>query len=297
MPVARQVPVQQVLAAECTLGEGPVWDAARGLVWFVDIKRHQLWRFDPASGAHATYAAPGQIGWALPASTGKLLCGLQDGLYLFDPAEPGFARLRAVPGEPGFNRLNDACSAPDGSAWFGSMDDGEEQATGRFYRFDRGVVVPAGMSDISITNGPAIDAAGSRIYMTDTLGKTIHVAELNADGSAGPARLFVDTALHFPEAYPDGPVVDSEGFVWTGLFCGGSVARFSPDGELVMKVAIPAANVTKLAFGGPDLKTAFVTTARKGLSEAELAEQPLAGSLFAFESEVAGILPAEVRLA
>jgi sugar lactone lactonase YvrE len=96
----------------------------------------------------------------------------------------------------------------------------------------------------------------------------------------GETRLFVDTAARFPDAWPDGPVVDSEGCVWTGLWNGWGVARFSPTGDLLAKVDIPAANVTKVAFGGADLKTVYVTTARKGLSDEDLAKQPQAGNLF-----------------
>src|SRR5690606_24938605 len=117
--------VREALPAHCTLGEGALWDAARKLLWFVDIKRQRLWHYDPASGSNASAQAPGQIGWALPAPDGRLLCGLQDGLYAFTPESQTFARLASVPGEPAGNRLNDACTDPAGRVWFGSMDDAE----------------------------------------------------------------------------------------------------------------------------------------------------------------------------
>lgn len=288
--------VREVLRAECVLGEGPVWDAARGVVWFVDIKQQRLWRFEPATGEHAFTKAPGQIGWALPAEDGRLLCGLQDGLYLFDPERKSFDPLGAIPGELPTNRSNDACTDALGRVWLGTMDDAEERPTGRFYRFDRGTITPAGSAGIAITNGPAISPDSRRIYFTDTLGQRILAADLSEDGEAGEVRLFVDTAQHFPSAYPDGPVVDAEGFVWTGLYAGDRIARFAPDGRLDATVPMPTSNCTKLCFGGDDLRTVYVTTARAGLSDKALREQPLAGSLLAFEAPVAGFVPARVKL-
>lgn len=287
--------VRAVLLAEAKLGEGALWDAERGTVWFVDIKRKRLWHYDPDSGSNTYAEAPQQIGWALPAEGGQLLCGLKDGLYLFDPEARRFDKLVAVPGEPAGNRLNDACTDPWGRVWFGSMDDSERDKSGRFYVFDRGEIRAAGPAGIAITNGPAVNAAGDRIYFTDTLGKRIMVADLTRDG-VGEARPFVDTAIDFPDAYPDGPVVDAEDNVWSGMYLGSHVARYSPDGKLVDRIAIPARDVTKMAFGGADFGTAYVTTATKDMTADDMARYPAAGSLFAFAAPVKGFAQARVKL-
>lgn len=287
--------VTAVLAADSKLGEGVLWDAERGIVWFVDIKRHRLWHFDPATGSNAYSEAPEQIGWAIPTEEGPLLCGLKDGLYTFSPESSTFTKLREVPGEPAGNRLNDACTDPWGRVWFGSMDDAEGSPSGRFYVFDRGDVRPAGPSGITITNGPAVNAAGTRIYFTDTGSQKIFVADLSEAG-AGEARLFADTGALFPDAYPDGPVVDAEDHVWTGLYLGSCVARFSPAGELVATIPIPARDITKMAFGGADLKTVYVTSATKNMTQQDMADKPLAGSLFAFPAPVAGFAQTRARL-
>lgn len=289
------LPVRQLLNAESKLGEGVLWDADRAVVWFVDIKQHRLWHFDPDTGSNSFAAAPGQIGWALPADNGMLLCGLQDGLYVFDPEASTFEKLAAVPGEPAANRLNDACTDPWGRVWFGSMDDTESAATGRFYRFERGEITPAGPSGITITNGPAVNAQGDRIYFTDTTAQKIMVANLTSDG-VGEARAFADTGALFPDAYPDGPVVDAEDHVWTGLYLGGRVARFSPDGELTATIAMPARDITKMAFGGADFRTGYVTSATKNMSDEDMAQYPQAGSLFAFDAPVAGFAQTRVRM-
>jgi sugar lactone lactonase YvrE len=287
--------VRTVLDADAKLGEGVLWDAQRSVVWFVDIKRHYLWHYDPATGSNAKAEAPDQIGWALPADDGLLLCGLKDGLYTFDPETQAFAKLMDVPGEPAGNRLNDACSDPWGRVWFGSMDDSEQADSGRFYVFDRGEIRPAGPSGISITNGPAVSGSGDRIYFTDTVGQRIMVADLSPSG-VGEARPFADTGALFPDAYPDGPIVDAEDHVWTGLYMGAHVARFSPDGELVATVRMPARDITKMALGGKDLKTAYVTSATKNMEQADFADYPASGSLLSFDSPVAGVAPTRVKL-
>src|SRR4029079_18318247 len=192
-----------------------------------------------------------------------------------------------VPGEPAGNRLNDACTDPWGRVWLGSMDDAESAASGRFYVFDRGEVRPAGPSGISITNGPAVSGSGDRIYFTDTLGKKIMVADLSP-GGVGEARLFADTGALFPDAYPDGPIVDAEDHLWTALYWGEQLARFSPDGKLVATVKLPARDITKMALGGANLKTAYVTTATKNLEPGDFAKYPGAGKLLCFDSPVAG---------
>lgn len=288
--------VRVVLDAESKLGEGVLWDAQRRVVWFVDIKRHYLWHYDPETGSNSKAEAPGQIGWALPAEGGLLLCGLQDGLYTFDPETQAFTRMMAVPGEPASNRLNDACTDPWGRVWFGSMDDGEGSASGAFYVFDRGEIRQAGPKGIKITNGPAVNRAGNRIYFTDTTEQKIMVAELSPNG-VGEARPFVDTGALFPDAYPDGPIVDAEDHVWTALYLGARVARFSPDGKLVATVAMPARDITKMALGGKDLTTAYVTTATKNMEPGDFADYPASGSLLSFKSPVAGVVPTKVKLA
>jgi D-xylonolactonase len=272
---------------EAELGEGPAWDVARQCLWFVDIKRHLLYRFDPASAALQSWQAPDQIGWALPANDGSLLTGVRGGLFRFEPSSGQFLKLMSVePDVPG-NRLNDAATDAAGAVWFGSMDDAEEQLSGRIYRYVDGRVIDSGLAPVCITNGPALSPDGKTLYHTDTLGRRILASSLGADGVPRDTRLFV--MIEDGAGYPDGPTVDSEGCVWTGLFGGWSVRRYDPFGRLIDTVEFPVANVTKIAFGGADLRTAFATTARKGLGAAELAAQPLAGSLFSFPVAAPGL--------
>ncbi|WP_206240954.1 SMP-30/gluconolactonase/LRE family protein [Novosphingobium terrae] len=269
-----------------TLGEGPVWVARDAALWFVDIKAPAVHRFDPASGARQSWAAPAQVGWVLPCEGGGMIAGLQTGVHRFDTATGSFALLHAPEaGRPG-NRLNDATVAADGAIWFGSMDDAEAEDTGRIWRLHDGICADTGLPPVSITNGPAFSPDGTTLYHHDTLGCRIWASRVEA-GKVIETSLFAE--IEDGAGYPDGPTVDAEGCLWVGLFAGWGVRRYDPSGRLIATVPMPVANITKIAFGGPDLRTAYATTAAKGLTEAERAAQPLAGALFAFDAGVAGL--------
>jgi len=278
--------VRTVWQGSALLGEGPVWDAAAGMLWFVDIKQHRVHRLDPATETVETWDAPAQVGWVLPAEGGGLIAGLQTGLAAFDPATGTFAPLAAIePDMPG-NRLNDATVAADGTIWFGSMDDGCELPTGSLHRFDGAAVTTTALPKVPITNGPAFSPDGGTLYHVDTVAGIVHAVAIGADGEPGAMREFV--RIDPDDGNPDGAITDSAGNVWLGIWGGGCARCYAPDGALLREVRFPCANVTKVALGGPDLKTAYATTARGDLTAAELAEQPEAGHLFTFEVEVAG---------
>ncbi|HEU0095158.1 MAG TPA: SMP-30/gluconolactonase/LRE family protein [Rhizomicrobium sp.] len=266
------------------LGEGPLW--WKGAVWFTDIKQNRIHRFTPATTAHQSWDTPAPVGFLAPLENGHFIAGAKTGLFDFDPRTGIFMLMRDVePGLPG-NRLNDGAVDPRGRLWFGSMDDGETEATGKLYRLDRSGLAAVD-SGYVITNGPAFSPDGDILYHTDTLQKTIYAFDTGADGALLNKRVFV--RIEQGAGYPDGPTVDAEGCVWTGLFGGWGVRRYSPQGVLLESVAFPVANVTKIAFGGPHLTTVYATTARKGLDAAALAAQPLAGGLFRFETAVPGL--------
>ncbi len=284
--------VQSVLTVGATLGEGAVWIG--NAVWFVDIKGHKVHRFDPASGAHKGWDMPDQVGWVLPAEGGGMIVGLRDGLYRFDPATGAVSLIHKPETDRPWNRLNDATTDSKGRLWFGSMDDGEVRETGHLFRCVGGLCADTGVMPVAITNGPALNAAANILYHTDTLGRTIYRIPVHDDGSLGKPAPFVE--IEDGGGHPDGPVVDAEGCLWTGLYGGWGVRRYDTLGKLVKTVRFPTANVTKMCFGGPDLKTAYATTARKGLDDAALAQQGDAGNLFAFDPGVAGLPVTPARI-
>ena len=270
---------------QAELGEGPVW--VGDALWFVDIKRQMIHRYDPATGAKASWNAPEQVGFVLPAEGGGFVAGLQSGLHRFDERSGDCSPIVAVEPERPTNRLNDGVVDPSGRLWFGTMDNGESSKTGSFYRFERGRLTPTGISGISITNGPAISPDGRILYWVDTVGGGIFACDLAEDGTLGPSRDFV--TIDPKDGHPDGPTIDSEGHVWISLYAGWEARRYSPAGQLVQTVRFPVANITKIAFGGPGLRTAYATTARQLMTPDDIAKQPLIGGLFAFDVEVPGV--------
>jgi sugar lactone lactonase YvrE len=278
---------QSILSVGAMLGEGPIWVAREKALWFVDIKGHRIHRFDPAAGAAQSWETPAQPGWIVPTHDGLFAVGMKTGIHGFDPARAAFTLLFAPESELTGNRLNDAVVDPRGRLWFGSMDDDEQADTGRVYRLYRGVCEECGLAPASIVNGPAVSPEGDILYHVDTLGRTLWRSTVDAGGDLVETSLFA--RIEDGAGYPDGPAVDAEGCVWIGLFGGWAARRYDPDGALMQTIAFPVANVTKIAFGGEDLSIAYATTARKGLNEREVAQQPLAGDLFKFEPGVRGL--------
>jgi D-xylonolactonase len=269
------------------LGEGPVWDPRDGALWFVDIKNKKVHRYDPETRDHRTWDAPEYVCFLFPAAGGGFVAGLKSGLFKFDPSSGGFERIVSVESDKPNNRLNDGAVDQAGRLWFGTMDNKEKDKSGAFYRFADGEVTETGIGHMVVTNGPAVSPDGRTLYLVDTFRRRIEQAEIRDDGSLGERRPFV--TIEQGAGFPDGPTVDSEGAVWIGLYSGWSARRYSAAGELIATVKFPAANVTKLAFGGDDLRTVFATTARQGLSDEQKQKQPLAGHLFQFECDVAGV--------
>jgi D-xylonolactonase len=276
---------KNVWGVHAELGEGPVW--VDGALWFTDIKRRQVHRYDPATVNRTSWDAPTQIGFVLPAQGGGFVAGLQTGLHRFDPATGAFDLLAEVEPDRPDNRLNDGVVDPSGRLWFGTMDDKEKGKNGAFYRFQNGKVLRTGLEGIAITNGPAVSPDGRILYFVDTLGGTIEAADVRDDGSLGDARPFV--RIDPKHGNPDGPTIDAEGCVWISLYGGWEARRYSPAGELLASVRFPVSNITKIAFGGADLRTAYATTARQMLRPDQIARQPEAGDLFEFRVDVPGI--------
>lgn len=273
--------------------EGPVWVTRDQALWFTDIKRHKVYRYDPATGAKASWDAPDQVGFVLPIEGGGFVAGLKNGLARFDERDGSFTPMTDPEPEFPNNRLNDGTVDPSGRLWFGTMDDSEAEATGRIYRLAADGTCEAESGLHSITNGPALSPDGRTLYHTDTLGGQIYACDVSAEGRLSNRRLFAE--IPNSEGYPDGPTVDAEGCVWTGLYKGWSARRYSPAGELIETVEFPASAITKIAFGGPNLTTVYATTAAKHLAPGDFEKEPRSGDLFSFEVSVPGLPGSTIR--
>lgn len=267
------------------LGEGPVWHQNR--LWFVDIKGPRIHRIDPASGERRNWDAPEPIGFLLPTTQGDFIAGLKSGLHRFVPEAGTFTPMVEVESKDLDNRLNDGAVDASGHLWFGSMHDPETHASGALYRLDADGKPRVRDTGYIVTNGPTFSPDGRTLYHTDTLGQLIYAFNVDDAGALSGKRVFV--RIEEPGVYPDGPIVDAEGCLWTGLFGGWGIRRYAPDGALLRTISLPCSRVTKCAFGGAGAQTLFITTARLGLSAEGLAAEPLAGGLFTIDVSVPGL--------
>jgi D-xylonolactonase len=275
--------VECIWPVGATLGEGPLWDDRSSTLWFTDILSGRLHALVPATGERRTIETGGYPGFLLLASDGGFVLGRDHALERFD-GERITGEIARVEMREG-NRLNDGTVDPAGRIWFGSMDFGCTLPTGAVHLFADGALTKAG-GECAITNGPAVTADGRFLYHVDTAAGLIWRFDIADRATLTNGQIFatIDPA----DGTPDGVVLDSEEHLWVGLWGGWAARRYAPDGTLVRTVRFPVANITKIAFGGADLKTAFATTARDNMDEAALADQPLAGGLFAFAVDAPG---------
>ncbi len=262
------------------LGEGPYWVPEDDCLLWVDIPNGRLHRTYFPSRETVTLDL-GAVSAAFPAIGGGILTagGCQLALHL--PAERGgrwTTRLIAeVPAREAV-RFNDASVDPAGRVWVGSMHTGESQPLGTLYRLDAPGALTAVVSGITVSNGLGWSPDGTLMYYADSPTKRVDVFDYDpATGAASGRRVFADlSAFH---GFPDGLTVDADGCVWVAVWGGGVLRRLAPDGTQDAVLQVPVSQPTSCAFGGPGMTDLYVTTARAGLSEAELKDQPLAGRL------------------
>ena len=272
------------------LGEGPLWDAARGCLWWIDIERRMLHRHDVATGRNGKHSLPGRPGFVALHRSGQLVLGIEREIVLWGQDATTVVSIAAVDGDG--LRINDGCCDPAGRLWFGTMDDACALPSGALYRL--GLAGPeAAVTGVIASNGPAISTDGQTLFHCDTLGRRILRYPLLADGSLGPGSVF--RTFSPDEGLPDGMTCDTEGGLWVGLWGGGEVVRLDQSGAISARVAVPAVQVTACAFGGADLDILFVTTAALGLSTDALAAKPESGGLFMCRPGYRGVAPTPMQ--
>jgi sugar lactone lactonase YvrE len=275
--VRTAVKVEPVGNEKAVLGEGPYWVPEDDCLLWVDIDRGQLHRTYLPSGSTDTLSLDAASA-AFPAVGGGLLTAGGSKLALHLPAERGeqwVTRVIAeVPVRDGL-RFNDAGVDPAGRVWVGSMHTAESEPLAELYRLDAGGTLTTVVKGVTVSNGLGWSPDGGLMYYVDSPLRRIEMFDYDpATGEAFQRRTFAD--LSGFDGVPDGLTVDADGYVWVAVWGGGVLRRFAPDGTQDAVVPMPVSQPTSMAFGGPGLADLFVTSSSIGLSEAELAAQPLA---------------------
>jgi sugar lactone lactonase YvrE/DNA-binding NarL/FixJ family response regulator len=268
------------------LGEGPRWDEVSATLLWVDIPGRSVHRYDPATGHDEVQQVSDVVSLAVPRRRGGVVVGLPDGLHLLNGKQS--LRLVAIEPERPDTRTNDGACDAAGRLWVGTMALDERSPVGALYRVDPDHSVTTILTGTTISNGLGWSPSGTSFYFIDSPTHRVDVFDFDvATGTLENRRPFA--AVKVKGAVPDGLTVDAEGGVWAALHGGWGLNRYSPDGELVAEVRLPVAKVTSCCFGGPELRDLYVTTRRDGLSDAEVARQPLSGALLRLDVGVAGL--------
>ena len=264
------------------LGEGPVYDAATGTLYRIDITGRAVRSLVLADGSSREWPLPLEPGsFALRASGGAVVA-LEDGLWSLDLETGDVERLADVTEGDERVALNDGRCDGEGRYWVGSYARNERDAIGGVFRIGTDATVTQAAAGVTVGNGLDWSPDGATLYFTDSAG-TITAFDME-DGLPVRPRVFATDT----DCSPDGLVVDAEGGVWSAKWDGWRIVRYTPDGSVDRVVELPVQRPTAAAFGGPGLDILFVTSATGGIAAADLAGQPLAGLVLALDPGVRG---------
>jgi L-arabinonolactonase len=278
------------LAVDCrnVLGEGLTWDAAARCLYWVDIEQSEIWSLDPATGRTSSHRAPERIACLAPRPSGGLLVAFASGFALYDPKTRERRDIAAFePGNPN-TRLNDGRIDRQGRLVAGGFDEREGRPVSSVVRVERDMSVTKLIDDVTCANGICFSADGRLMYFADSPARTIWAYDYNErEGTVANRRVL--NRFEDQPGQPDGSCIDAEGFIWNAQWNGHRVVRFAPDGRVDRVVPVPVLNPTCVTFGGEDLGTLYVSTARYLMTSEQLASEPQSGALFAIRPGVKGV--------
>jgi sugar lactone lactonase YvrE len=287
-------PFSCVLDIRASLGECPLWSVAEQVLYWIDINAPSLNRFDPATGDNVAMPMPESIGSYALRERGGFVVALRSGIWLCDARGTPGQRVAAAPYDPARYRFNDGRCDPQGRFVVGTMNEKRDADDAALYRLDFDFALTRLFAGMTISNGLAWSPDRGTMYHSDTPARTIRAYDYDAaTGTPSRSRTFAQWTGETER--PDGGAADSAGHYWSALYGDGRLAQIAPDGTLVAMHPVPAMCPTMCAFGGSDLRTLYVTTARQKRDAAELDRFPQSGGIFSTRVDVPGIPEARFR--
>jgi len=279
-----------VLDSQALLGEGPIWDDRRQLLFWVDILAGKLHAFDPARNENQAFDIGQDVGTVVLTESGpKVMLAVYKGFAAYDLETEELSLVVHPEAHLPGNRFNDGKCDPNGRFWAGTMAYSDQKDQGSLYSLDSDLSVHKALDGIAISNGLAWSLDGSLMYYIDSPTHSVATFDFDLDMGAISNRR---VTIQVPEEMgtPDGMTIDEQGMLWIALWDGGLVCRWDPEnGDLLQTIDLPVSRPTACAFGGRELDTLYITSARTGLTEELLKEQPHAGGLFAIRPGFCGI--------
>ena len=273
------------------LGEGIIWDHQRQRLWWTDIENSQLYRYDPITENLEQWSTPERLCCFAPvAGQDYLVTAFASGFAFYDPVNGSLDWIEKVEADNPGTRLNDGRTDRQGRMWAGTMVENSDQASyrGSLYCLDSNLVVRKTIGNLLITNSLCWSPDSKRMYHCDTPRQKINYYPFDSQsGNVGDREVLVSTE---EGCYPDGSIVDADGFLWNAQWGGSKVVRYAADGSTNLEIKLPVSQPTCVAFGGADLDLVFVTTARQGLSEEALRGQSQAGDVFVYKTDYRGLV-------
>ena len=286
--VGDRVSIECVVDARNRLGEVPVWDVREQALYWVDIEGKLLQRLTPSTGKVDRWHMPERIACFALRENGGLIVGFASGFAFYDLDSGRMDWIAKPEASIPTNRFNEGKCDRRGRFWAGTMDDGLKQHSAALYRVDADLRVTKVLDGIGISNSIVWGLDERTFFFADTLDGALYRFDYDAEsGTIANRRKIVD--LKGTGIGPDGSTIDTEGYLWNAQWDGWRIARYSPDGVLDRVVELPVQKPTSCMFGGPDLRTLYVTSAIWDLTPEQLRRQPQAGGLFAIDVGIGGV--------
>jgi sugar lactone lactonase YvrE len=283
--------IQVLYDTPMQLGECPLWHPEESALYWVDIEGRAVHRHDPRLGTHKSWSLPAEPGCIARSSNSSLVVAMRSGLALLDTSSGTLSMLANAPYDISKMRFNDGRCDAAGRLWAGTIYEPRDHALGTLFCIERGALRDTG-KQVTISNGLAFSVDYRTLYHADTSAHRIMAYDFDlTSAQLGNGRLLkqfsMDKSLNYG-GRPDGAAVDSEDAYWCAMYEGGRILRLSPSGNILREISLPVRCPTMVAFGGTDLRTLYITTARHNRSKEELTQYPLSGCVLMLQVDVPG---------